>query len=51
MATTDDPIISQFLSGRAEGPIGMDEMADDDHYPVSRPPRGGGVATPGPAGR
>src|SRR4051812_47420923 len=30
MRTTDDPIIRQFLSGRAKGPIGMDEMSDDD---------------------
>jgi phospholipid/cholesterol/gamma-HCH transport system ATP-binding protein len=29
MRTTDDPIIRQFLSGRARGPIGMDEMAQD----------------------
>ena len=28
MATTDNPIIQQFLAGRPEGPIGMDEMAD-----------------------
>jgi len=27
MVTSDDPIIRQFLSGRAKGPIGMDEMA------------------------
>ncbi|MBW3669911.1 MAG: ATP-binding cassette domain-containing protein [Actinobacteria bacterium] len=29
MRTTDNPIIKQFLSGRARGPIGMDEMAPD----------------------
>jgi phospholipid/cholesterol/gamma-HCH transport system ATP-binding protein len=29
MATSDDPIIRQFLSGRAEGPIGMDELAEE----------------------
>ncbi|HVF75772.1 MAG TPA: ATP-binding cassette domain-containing protein [Acidimicrobiales bacterium] len=29
MRTTKDPIIKQFLSGRARGPIGMDEMAQD----------------------
>ena len=28
MVATDNPIIQQFLSGRPEGPIGMDEMAD-----------------------
>jgi len=27
MATCDDPIIRQFLAGRAKGPIGMDELA------------------------
>ena len=30
MKETDNPIIRQFLSGRAKGPIGMDEMSDDD---------------------
>ena len=30
MMTTDNTIIRQFLSGRAKGPIGMDEMAQDD---------------------
>jgi phospholipid/cholesterol/gamma-HCH transport system ATP-binding protein len=30
MKTTDNAIIRQFLSGRAKGPIGMDEMSDDD---------------------
>jgi phospholipid/cholesterol/gamma-HCH transport system ATP-binding protein len=30
MKTTDNPIIRQFLAGRARGPIGMDEMSDDD---------------------
>lgn len=30
MKTTDNPIIRQFLAGRARGPIGMDEMAQDD---------------------
>ena len=29
MRTTSNPIIKQFLSGRARGPIGMDEMAQD----------------------
>jgi phospholipid/cholesterol/gamma-HCH transport system ATP-binding protein len=28
MRATDNPIIQQFLAGRPEGPIGMDEMAD-----------------------
>ncbi|MHB8437818.1 MAG: ABC transporter ATP-binding protein [Acidimicrobiales bacterium] len=30
MTTSDMPIIQQFLAGRAEGPIGMDEMAESD---------------------
>jgi phospholipid/cholesterol/gamma-HCH transport system ATP-binding protein len=34
MLASDNPIIQQFLSGKASGPIGMDEMADDDNYPV-----------------
>jgi phospholipid/cholesterol/gamma-HCH transport system ATP-binding protein len=30
MLETPNPIIQQFLAGRPEGPIGMDEMADSD---------------------
>jgi len=30
MVANPNPIVQQFLSGRAEGPIGMDEMADAD---------------------
>jgi phospholipid/cholesterol/gamma-HCH transport system ATP-binding protein len=30
MVANSNPIVQQFLSGRAEGPIGMDEMADAD---------------------
>jgi len=30
MMSTDNRIIRQFLSGRAKGPIGMDEMSDED---------------------
>src|SRR5437016_1958848 len=30
MKTTDNGIIRQFLAGRAKGPIGMDEMSDED---------------------
>ena len=30
MVTSDDPIIRQFLAGRAKGPIGMDEMAVEE---------------------
>ena len=29
MATSDHPIIRQFLAGRAKGPIGMDELATE----------------------
>jgi phospholipid/cholesterol/gamma-HCH transport system ATP-binding protein len=39
MVTSDDPVIRQFLEGRPEGPIGMDEMADDTT------PAGGRVAS------
>jgi phospholipid/cholesterol/gamma-HCH transport system ATP-binding protein len=30
MKTTDNPIIRQFLAGKSKGPIGMDEMAQED---------------------
>ena len=30
MRDTDDPIINQFLRGRAFGPIGMDELATEE---------------------
>ena len=30
MVGSDDPIIKQFLSGRAKGPIGMDELAEEE---------------------
>ncbi|MGH9029530.1 MAG: ABC transporter ATP-binding protein [Acidimicrobiales bacterium] len=30
MTSSTDPIVKQFLSGKAEGPIGMDEMAEAD---------------------
>jgi phospholipid/cholesterol/gamma-HCH transport system ATP-binding protein len=36
MAASDDPVIRQFLEGRPEGPIGMDEMADDTTPPGRR---------------
>jgi hypothetical protein len=29
MQETDNPIIRQFLAGKAAGPIGMDEMAEE----------------------
>jgi phospholipid/cholesterol/gamma-HCH transport system ATP-binding protein len=30
MVASDNPIVRQFLAGKADGPIGMDEMADAD---------------------
>jgi phospholipid/cholesterol/gamma-HCH transport system ATP-binding protein len=30
MVTDDNPIIRQFLAGRAKGPIGMDELAEEE---------------------
>jgi phospholipid/cholesterol/gamma-HCH transport system ATP-binding protein len=30
MVNSKDPIVQQFLAGRPEGPIGMDEMADSE---------------------
>ena len=30
MRSSDNPVIRQFLSGKAKGPIGMDEMSDAD---------------------
>jgi hypothetical protein len=30
MRSSDDPIINQFLRGRAYGPIGMDELATEE---------------------
>jgi ABC-type transporter Mla maintaining outer membrane lipid asymmetry ATPase subunit MlaF len=32
MTNTQNPIIRQFLAGRARGPIGMDEMATDNEW-------------------
>jgi phospholipid/cholesterol/gamma-HCH transport system ATP-binding protein len=36
MKKTDNKIIRQFLAGRAKGPIGMDEMAEDDETGVQQ---------------
>ena len=36
MRTTDNKIIRQFLAGRAKGPIGMDEMAQDDQSEIEQ---------------
>ena len=39
MVASDNPVVRQFLAGMAEGPIGMDEMADSDTpAPVAAPP-------------
>jgi len=44
MVASGDPVIRQFLEGRPEGPIGMDEMADDtspaDPRTAARPSAG-----------
>ena len=32
MRASENPIIRQFLTGQARGPIGMDEMAEDNEY-------------------
>ncbi|MHB8220687.1 MAG: ABC transporter ATP-binding protein [Acidimicrobiales bacterium] len=32
MCSCDDPVIRQFLAGRADGPIGMDEMAESAEW-------------------
>ena len=36
MCASDDPVIQQFLAGRAAGPIGMDEMAEGDNGGIVR---------------
>jgi phospholipid/cholesterol/gamma-HCH transport system ATP-binding protein len=48
MSSSENPVISQFLAGRPNGPIGMDEMADSDDantpakaYGRGRPTEGG----------
>jgi phospholipid/cholesterol/gamma-HCH transport system ATP-binding protein len=38
MVASDNPIVRQFLAGQAEGPIGMDEMADADNPAPGAPP-------------
>ncbi|MDQ6838640.1 MAG: ATP-binding cassette domain-containing protein [Actinomycetota bacterium] len=35
MNSTENPVIRQFLAGRPEGPISMDEMAEDDRGAAS----------------
>ena len=37
MTASADPIVRQFLSGQAAGPIGMDEMAESDDEPGASP--------------
>lgn len=34
MLACEDPVIKQFLAGKAEGPIGMDEMAESTDTPA-----------------
>ena len=50
MCECDDPVVRQFLEGRPEGPIGLDEMADDTE-PVgmrrATPPSGARLAANG----
>lgn len=41
MRASDDPLIRQFLEGRVDGPIGMDEMADGAPGPPGRGRAGG----------
>ncbi|MDA8268650.1 MAG: ATP-binding cassette domain-containing protein [Actinomycetota bacterium] len=48
MTTSDNAIMQQFLAGRADGPIGMDEMADTDTPTVARS-AGGPVELPTPS--
>ncbi len=48
MTSSSDPIVKQFLAGQAEGPIGMDEMAESDAVPgdgARRPEAAVGVAS------
>ncbi len=44
MSSSSNPVIRQFLAGRPQGPIGMDEMADSDDEEVLR---GYGATAPG----
>jgi phospholipid/cholesterol/gamma-HCH transport system ATP-binding protein len=45
MNSSSDPIVRQFLAGQAEGPIGMDEMAESGDGPAAgRPVVGAGAA-------
>ena len=46
MTSSDDPIVRQFLAGQAEGPIGMDEMAESgDGQAAGRPVVTAGAGT------
>jgi phospholipid/cholesterol/gamma-HCH transport system ATP-binding protein len=49
MTTSGDAIVRQFLAGQAEGPIGMDEMAESDSTAGSRLHNGAGAAPVGAA--
>jgi phospholipid/cholesterol/gamma-HCH transport system ATP-binding protein len=48
MTSSTDPIVKQFLAGQAQGPIGMDEMAEGD-TPVVSPALDGADVTVGMA--
>jgi phospholipid/cholesterol/gamma-HCH transport system ATP-binding protein len=48
MTTSSVPVIQQFLAGRPEGPISMDEMADAES-PAGAPQRPPAAAPPSPA--
>ena len=46
MDQTDNPVIRQFLAGRPEGPISMDEMAEDDDREPTKPSENGDNTDP-----
>ncbi len=48
MTTSRVPVIQQFLAGRPEGPISMDEMADEVDLGASSPVSDGDVPATGP---
>ena len=50
MTSSSDPIVRQFLAGQAEGPIGMDEMAESGDGPGSGRAVVGVGAAAGPPG-
>lgn len=50
MDKTDNPVIRQFLAGRPEGPISMDEMAEDDRSEIGGTASGNGQFPAGNGG-